>query len=448
MKDTISVEKTKIFNEYYPGGHTNLRRNPATEPVKHRLFIGGAKGSRVWDIDGNEYLEFNGSFGPTILGHGHPEYVKSLEEYLEHYPTLMGSLMVSADDIEVAEKLTKYIPCAEQLKFCTTGSEAVQMAIRIARAYTGKQKIVRFCDHYHGWFDNVLGGVIRRQDENGEWIREDPLDDMHYSFGRSDASFEESIILPWNDFEALEQAFERHHDEMAIVHFEAMMCNDCGLYPKPGFLEKIRELCTKYNVVMSVDEVITGIRLGLGGVQEFFHVTPDLCTMGKALSGGLPLSLVAGKKEIMNDLFVERKVLGPGTFNGWCLGMHAIATTLRILEKDDKAAYKNMVRLQEKLMDGIVDICGKRHVDIRITEAPGIFFTLFKAKGGRKPAYTMADISDCDFGYYAAFRAKMQEKGIMLLPGNRWYMSIAHTDADIDLALKTIDEVIAEMEQQ
>lgn len=448
MRNQKSIEYSEIFNHYYPGGHSNLRIS-ASEATKHRVFVNHAKGCRISDIDGNEYIAYSGAYGPAILGHCHPEYVEALTECLQTTPTLVGSnLMFSLDDIEVARLLEKYVPCAEQYKICTTGSEAVQMAIRIARAYTGKTKILRFFNHYHGWFDNVLGGIIRKKDENGEWIREDILEDDHYSYGRSPEALKESFILPWNDFDALELAFERHHDEIAIVHFEAMMCNEYGFYPKPGFLEKIRELCTKYNVVMSMDEVITGVRLGLGGAQKYFGVTPDICTMAKAISGGVPVSLVAGKKEIMNGVLGERKVLGPGTFNGWNLGMRAVATTLHILERDDGALYKKRDVLQEKLVSGILSICEAHHVDIRITEAPGVFFTLFKAKGGRKPIYTPEDMEGFDPEYYVEFRRRLQQEGILLLPANRWYMSIAHTEEDIAQSLAVIDKVIAEMEAE
>lgn len=440
-----SMALTKEFNKYYPGGHSNLRFT-TMDVGKFKLFIDHSKGSHMWDVDGNEYVEFNSGLGPTFLGNCDEEYVEALIENLKKNATVLSSgAFYSEDDIKVAKKLTEYIPCAEQLKFETTGSEAVQMAIRIARAYTGKTKIVRFVEHYHGWFDNVLGGQIKPKDNNEYELFYDFKNDDHLTMGFAPYMKEQLIVLPWNDFDALKTAFEKYHDDIAIIHFEAIVCNCFTMYPKPGFLELIRELCDQYNVVMSMDEVITGFRTGLGGAQKFLGITPDICTMAKAISGGLPTSLVAGKKKIMSYCFDDRKVIAPGTFNGWSLSMCGILATIEALEKDNGARYKNMLQLQEKLTVGVMELAEKYQMDLRITECPGVVNFLFGVKGGRTPVYTMDELVDLDMDLLEKIKRKLLDEGVSMIIGLRFYMTLAHTEEDIDFTLGKFDKVLKEV---
>jgi glutamate-1-semialdehyde 2,1-aminomutase len=442
-----NLELTEAFRRAYPGGHSNLSE-PKGAGARPQVFVDRAKGSRLWDVEGKEYVEFGGALGPTLLGSCDEDYTASLKDCLDRLPTIGGAgLAYSPEDVAVAQKLRKYIPCAEQFKFCVTGNEAVQMAFRIARAYTGKWKVVRFIEHYHGWSDNVLGGAVK-PGSDGEPIAYDDPEDEHFSLGMLPDAKKDMILLPWNDFNALHSAFEKHGAEIAIVHFEAMVNNCYGLYPKPGFLELIRKLCGKHNVVMCMDEVITGIRLGLGGAQRYFGITPDLCTMGKALAGGLPVSLVAGREEIMTGCFADRKVLGPGTFNGWILGMRAVSATLEILEKNGGARYQHMLQMQEALISGILLLAVKHNLTLRITEAPGVFHTIFGAKGGRAPAYSTSDLQGLDRDFMRRLRAALLGEGLMLQPSFRWYMSLAHTGEDIQFALDKMDKALGDLKSK
>ena len=254
LKKDKSEALTKEYNKYYPGGHSNLRI--PMDVTEHRLFIAKSDGTHLTDVDGNEYIEYNGSMGPNILGHKNPNFVKKVVEYIENNGTAIGSnLLFSPMDVEVAKRLSELIPCVEELKFTVTGSEAVQAAFRIMRAYTGKNVIVRFQGNYAGWGDNVLGGRIN-SDVNAEIPFTDfsthggPEEDPYYTEGRSPLACKETIMIPWNNFEVLEETFDKYHDIIAGIHFEGIVWNHEGLYPKPGFVEKIRELCTKYNIVM------------------------------------------------------------------------------------------------------------------------------------------------------------------------------------------------------
>ncbi|MBW2370058.1 MAG: aminotransferase class III-fold pyridoxal phosphate-dependent enzyme, partial [Deltaproteobacteria bacterium] len=351
-------ELNQRFNKVYPCGHSNYR--VPIEVAENRVFLKRAEGSQIWDVDGQEYIDYLGGMGACILGHRHPEYIRSLKAYMDDRSLAVGSgVLYSEDDVIVAEKLIQHIPCAEMVKFCLSGTEAVQMAIRLARAYTGRERFIRFGGHYHGWMDNVLGGMFNRRPEGKPFPIYDPgskvFQDACFTHGRSNGSVDESFLLPWNDVAALETALKKYGEEVALIHFEAMVCNQFCLMPKPGYLERIRELCTEYGIVMSIDEIITGFRIGLGGAQRHFNVTPDLATIGKAMAGGLPCSAVVGKTEILSQLH-DGKVLGPGTFNGYPFGMHAVRTTIEILENNDGAAHKHLDAVQSLLTNGLRDL--------------------------------------------------------------------------------------------
>lgn len=437
MDHAKNTELEKQFAAYYPAGHTNFK----VKKGDRRIFITSAQGAHLTDVDGNDYIEYNGALGPAILGYRHPEYVKALTDHIMAMPTLAASnKFFTAADVELAEKIVRHIPCAEEVKLCMTGSEAVQMAMRIARAYTGKSIIVRFSGNYHGWLDNVLGSIAQEK-EDTPYPGPVPEDDMCYSIGKSPNSKFDCYVLPWNDMDALEACFEKYHDDIAMVHFEGCVCNHLCLSAKEGFVEKIRELCTKYNAVMSMDEVITGWRVGLSGMQGILGVTPDICTMAKAIAGGMPLSAVAGKKEIM-DVFREKSVLGPGTFNGYALGIAAANATIDLLEKNDGEIYRKIDAVKEELVTGILGICEKYGVDIRITEMPGAFFTLIGAKGGRQKAYTDEDIVGFDTDKFLEFKDAMEEEGIILMGGGRWYVGGGHTSEDVSITLKAFEKCL------
>ncbi len=443
LKMDENKKLTEPFNRLYPAGHSNFR--VPLEVVENRIFVARAEGSRLWDVDGNEYIDFQGSMGPRLLGHSHPEWTAALKERLDEGTACVGSgLYCTRDDIEVAEKLVKHVPCAEEVKFCLSGSEAVALAIRLARAYTGRPYFIRFGGHYHGWFDNVLGGMIDPNPADRPFAlydpNSDPLMDMCFTQGRGPGTDKESFLLPWNDLERLEETLKKYGEEVAVIHFEALVCNHFCLMPRPGYLERIRELCTEYGIVMSIDEVITGFRLGLGGAQGHFGVTPDLATLGKAMAGGLPLSAVVGKAEIM-ELLRERKVLGPGTFNGYPLGVRAALATLRILERDDGAIYKEMDRVQGRLEKGLLDLAAKHGIRLRIQGARGVFFTIF-GLDNETVVYTDLDLAELDIEALFKFWEGMHDEGIGVLAGGRWYMSTAHTDEDVDRTLEAADKVM------
>jgi glutamate-1-semialdehyde 2,1-aminomutase len=443
LKMEQNRELSERFGRYYPASHSNFR--VPIEATENRVFIVRAEGSRLWDVDGNEYIDYQGAMGPAILGHRHPELVEGLKDLLDTSSVCTGSgLWFSPDDIAVAEKLVRHIPCAEQVKFCVSGSEAVQMAIRLARAHTGRPYFIRFSGHYHGWFDNVIGGTVDPKPAGRPFPyydpESDPLVDLCFTLGRAPGSEQESFLLPWNDIDALQDTLSKYGEQVALIHLEAPVCNHFCMPPRPGFLERIRELCTQYGIVMSMDEIITGFRLGLGGAQGHFGVTPDLSTFGKAMAGGLPFSAVVGKAEILEQLR-NKRVLGPGTFNGYPLGMRAALTTLGILERDDGAAYVEMARIQQFLEEGLNQLAQKHGVQMRIQGATGVFFTIFGIDRD-KIVYSDEDLETIDVETMLNFWAGMYQQGIGVLAGGRWYMSIVHTEADVERTLAAADIVM------
>lgn len=448
-KDRSEVLSQK-FNQYYPGGHSNLRI--PMDVTNHRLFIDTSKGTHLTDVDGNSYIEYNGSMGPNILGHAHPEFVARLTEYMQTHGTAIGSnLLFSPLDIEVAEKICKYIPCAEELKFTSSGTEAVQMAWRIMRAYTGRNIIVRVEGHYGGWADAVLGGH-RKEDERGRPtvdftpISEDKSLEPYHTEGRVPWAGDGVFMVPWNGADYLEQVFDKFHDEIAGIHMEGVVWNHDGLYPKPGYLERVRELCTKYDIVMCMDEVITGFRLGLGGAQELTGVTPDICTIGKAMANGIPSAAVVGQKRIM-DCIRGGRVLCPGTYPGYGLGQCATNATIDILSRDNGAVYKQVWKVQEKLMDGMVACANKYDIPLTLTEGQGVFSTIFGVPGGRRRLYTEAELVGFDKKIVETFQKYLQEFGVFIMFGGRWYVNASHTMEDIDKTLVAIDKAMKEMRE-
>jgi glutamate-1-semialdehyde 2,1-aminomutase len=441
-----SEELTFEFNKLYPGGHTNFRTYVETG----RTFAMKSEGSHVWDIDGNEYIEYTGAMGPSLIGHRNAEYVAALKDLLDQQNPVMGSAQLySLDDIEVAKKLIQHVPCCEAVKFCLSGSEAVQMAIRLSRAYTGRKYFIRFTGNYHGWFDNVLGGQYDSDREDQPFPYFDPhstpANDPYYTKGRSEFGHMECFLLPYNDIEMLEATVEKYKDEIALIHLEAIVCNKFCMRAKPGFLEKIRELCDRYGIVMCFDEIITGFRVGLNSAQGLLGITPDLTTLGKAFAGGLPMAAVVGKAEILN-MMSDRSVLGPGTFNGYPLGMRGTLAALRILERDNGAVYQSMAAVQKKLTDGLKALAKQHGLPMSIQGETGVFYYLF---GVETDGYIFSEKDEClkhlnqELQY--KFWVEMQNEGIFIMRGGRMYMNIAHNDEDVEKTLYAANKAMSRL---
>ena len=262
-----------------PGGvHSNVRLGMKPFP----LFFKNARGARLWDLDGNEYIDYALGMGPVILGHAHAEVNQAVSRCLADGQLYAGQ---HEDEIRVAQRICEMVPCAEMVRLSLSGSEAVQAALRLAHAATGRRKIIKFEGHYHGWFDNVDVSVHPGAKEMGPANQPNAVSE---SLGQLSTSFSSVIPLPWNDLAVFAEAIEREKDNIAAVITEPIMCNTSVILPRPGFLEGVREICSKHGIVLIFDEVVTGFRIGPGGAGEFLSVVPDLAILRKPWEMAIP----------------------------------------------------------------------------------------------------------------------------------------------------------------
>lgn len=400
----------------------------------HPLFYSHGSGSRIVDVDGNDYLDFTLSQGPLILGHSHPHVLESVRKASEAGQLFAGQHLL---ELELAERLQRMIPCAEMMRFSLSGSEADHSALRLARGVTGRPKFLRFEGHYHGWLDNACFGVTGPSVE-ALGPREAPTP-VPWTKGLPVGVMDEAFVLPWNDLALVERLFAEHGAEIAAVITEPVMCNNGCIPPEPGFLAGLRSLCTKNGSLLVLDEVITGFRTGLGGAQTLFGVTPDLAVFGKAMASGYPISVLCGKREYM-QLIANGTVIHAGTMNSGNPTVAAALATLDILEKEGVPVRLKTLGL--RLMQGLREVSQKVGHPLLVQGLGPMFHC------GFHPAGKVTDLRGV-LGYdrtkYAAFVGGMQERGIRLIGRGLWYVSGAHTEADIDFAIKTAGEVLAQL---
>lgn len=400
----------------------------------HAIFYSHGKGSRIYDVDGNEYIDFTLSQGPLILGHNHPHVVKRVEDYAKMGQLFAGQHLL---EIELAEKLQQLIPSAELMRFCLDGSEAVQTAFRIARAKTGKQKFLRFEGHYHGWLDNVAWGLSTPSAEQ-LGSREAPAV-FPWTEGLPDSVQDDFIILPWNDLALLEKIIKEKHLEIAAVITEPIMCNNGCILPKTGYLQGMRDLCDQYNITLIYDEVITGFRTSLGGAQTYYNVSPDLSIFAKAIASGYPISAIVGKKDWMS-LVVESKVIHAGTMNSSNSTVAAAMGTIEVLEAGN--IYEKIFTLGIQLMEGLRDI-GKQNKSNLLVQGLGPM--LHTGFTDLSAVNDFRDVLTYDKVKLNKFIAGMHDNGIRIIGRGLWYISAAHTEKDIDTALDISSKVFKQL---
>jgi glutamate-1-semialdehyde 2,1-aminomutase len=418
-----------------PGPQSNLRMPISIRPT----FIERGRGCHLWDVDGNEYIDYMIAAGPGILGQSNPEFIDAMKRQLDRLLYSVSGASQTAMEVDLAEKLVQIIPCAEKVRFLLSGTEAVQLAIRLARGYTGRRYFVRFDGSYHGWLDNVLGGLVHDDPTENPFPYEGEGDPLGTA-GRDPAAFEQCFCLPYNDLETLERVLDRWGHQVALVLVETIQASGV-IPPRPGYLKRVRALCDKHGIILCFDEVVTGFRVALGGAQELFGITPDLAIYGKALSGGLPLAALAGRADIM-DLLLGSKVVGAGTFNGYPLGISAALTTVDILQRDDGAVFRQVDRVQGRLVQGLREILAHHGVEAVIQSARGIFTVHFTDKDA---VWSMKDIAANGSNTSHQFRLRLADENILILFGGRWLVTSAHTEEDIDRTLECADRAVARL---
>jgi len=400
----------------------------------HALFYDYAHGSMIRDVDGNEYIDFTLSQGPLILGHSNKRVLDAVESYSREGQLYAGQHL---KEIELAEKLQEIIPTAELMRFCLDGSEAVQTAFRVARSKTKRNLFLRFEGHYHGWLDNVAYGISMPQEGFGS---RDKPNISPWSQGMAVSSSSEFILIPWNDVELLEKTIGKYKDELAAVITEPIMCNNGCIPPRAGYLEKMRELCSKYGIALIFDEVITGFRMSLSGAQGYFNIQPDLSIYAKAMGSGYPISAIVGKKEWMEEISSGR-VIHAGTMNASNPTVAASLATIQELQADTDV-YSRLFRLGNDLKSGLEELAAK-HGQNLLVQGPGpMFNTSFTSL---KAQYEYRDLLQNDKAKLNQFISQLHEEGIRVIGRGLWYISSTTTDEDVSKALVAAGKVLKDL---
>lgn len=431
-----SLELARRATELMPGPHSNLPGYELFRPI----WLTRGKGAHLWDVDGNEYLDYMCGLGAGLLGYGNPALLDAAKEQLDRMPHLDAARR-HPEEVLLAEKIVRHVPAAEKVRYLLSGTEAVQLVLRLARAHTGRDIFIRFDGHYHGWLDNVFGGGVDPNPSGPPYALYQE-GDLFLSKGRDVASGKQSFKLPWNDIDVLERTLREYGDRVALIIMEGINANGGSCYPRPGYLERVRELCDEYGIVFCIDEIITGFRVDLGGAQKALGVTPDLTTFGKGVAGGIPLSVVAGKAKIM-DLCADRTVIGAGTFNGYPLGVAAALATVSYLEKDDGAFYRRLGVTQARLVDGLREILGRHGRQWLLQDCPGVIM-FYPAPVER--AWSMADwYPVADHALAEKLRELLFDNGVLILFRGRWFINGATTEEDVDRTLEIVDRCFGQL---
>ncbi|HLY48665.1 MAG TPA: aspartate aminotransferase family protein [Solirubrobacteraceae bacterium] len=396
----------------------------------HPIFVARGAGSRIWDVDGNEYIDYLLAYGPLILGHAHPEIVTAVQRQLS-----LGSVygIPHRLESEVGELLAEVYPSIEMVRYSSSGTEAVLGAMRLARAATGRKLIVKFEGQYHGWLDQVAISYAPSAADAG------PADApavVPVSEGQPEGTYADTIVAQWNDSEGLERLFAERGGEIAAILTEPLMCNFGVIEPVPGYLARLRELCDRFGAVLIFDEIQTGFRVHLSGVQGLYGVTPDLTCLGKALSGGFPISAVGGRRDIM-ELIADRRVFHAGTYNSNPLCLAAIPAVVSVLS--EPGVYERMESLSGRLREGLAELLRGVGGYVQGTN------TMFGIGFGPGPGSRMRELWHNDPGRIFDLKKELRLRGIYTKPTPRdiWYVSTAHTEDDVSQTLDRAHAAIA-----
>ncbi|MBI4654381.1 MAG: glutamate-1-semialdehyde 2,1-aminomutase [Nitrospirae bacterium] len=417
-----SLELFKKAKTCIPGGVNSPVR--AFKAVGgNPLFIKSAKGSKIYDADGNEYIDYVLSWGPMILGHAHPQVTRALKKTVEN-GTSYGA--PTSLETELAEMILKVYPSMDKLRMVNSGTEATMAAIRVARGFTGKDKIIKFEGCYHGHGDAFL--VKAGSGATTLGVPDSPGVPKDYA--------KNTITVPFNDLMALKKTLEKEAKNIACMILEPVVGNIGCVLPRKGFLEGVSELTKRYDIVLIFDEVMTGFRVSFGGAQKAYKIKPDMTCLGKVIGGGLPVGAYGGRKDIMAMVSPEGPVYQAGTLSGNPIAMTAGIETLKILSKPD--TYKNLEEKAKTLEDGLKDAAKMAGVKTKFYRAGTMFCTYFTDK--EVVDYKTAKASDT--GRFARFFQEMLKRGVYLAPSQfeAGFISLAHSQKDINTTARAAYE--------
>lgn len=427
MNTNFAVSK-KEFDEavqVIPGGVNSPVR--AFKAVgEHPIFIKQGKGSHIVDVDNNEYIDYVCSWGPLILGHCYEDVVKAISDQLTR-GTTFG--MPTEIETRMAQLIVDLVPSIEMVRMVSSGTEATMSALRLARGYTHRNKIMKFEGCYHGHSDNLLinagSGAMTFGVPSSPGIPQDVA--------------KETVVAKYNNIDSVRALFEADPDDIAAVIIEPVAGNMGLVLPEPGFLEELREVTRQYGALLIFDEVISGFRAALGGAQALFGADPDLTCLGKIIGGGLPVGAFGGKKEIMSGISPSGPVYQAGTLSGNPLAMQAGYAALKALRK--KKPYAHLDEMGKKLARGLAERAGAHGVDVTINQM-GSLLTVFFAD---HPIKNYDDAKTADTARFGVFFRSMLKQGVHLPPSQFecWFLSDAHTEEDLDKTLDAADRVFA-----
>lgn len=416
----MNIQNSEKFyaqaQNFMPGG-VNSPVRACRAVGRAPLFIDHAKGSKIYDVDGNEYIDYICSWGPNILGHANERVINAVTETCKRGLTFGAC---HSGEIELAELIKKHFPSMEMLRLVNSGTEAVMSAIRAARGYTKRDKIVKFEGCYHGHSDGLLV-------KSGSGLLTNSIPD---SAGVPKGYTDNTLLAKYNNKESVEKLFEEHGDDIACVIVEPCAANMGVVPPQEGFLRFLRDITLKYNSLLIFDEVITGFRLSIGGAQKYYNVKPDLTTLGKIVGGGMPLAVYGGKKEVMQCVAPLGSVYQAGTLSGNPVAVSAGIETLKNLEENEAEIYTRLEKISLQLENAMQE--SGMNVN-RVGSIMTVFFTNEKVKD-----YDTAKTADT--ARFAAYFRHMQDNGIYTAPSQfeAMFVSFAHTDEDIDKTINAI----------
>ena len=420
----------KLFaraQQFIPGGVNSpvrsFRAVQGTPP-----FIQRGQGSRIWDVDGNEYIDYVCSWGPLALGHAHPAVVEALQAAAQNGTSFGAPTEL---EVELAQLICEAFPSVDTVRLVSSGTEACMSAIRLARAHTGRSKIIKFSGNYHGHADGLL---VRAG--SGAMTHGIPT-----SAGVPDSYAQETLVADYNDLSSVEAWFEQYPQDIAGIIVEPVAGNMGVVPPAEGFLEGLRSLTSANGAALIFDEVITGFRLAYGGAQTLFNITPDITCLGKIIGGGLPVGAYGGRREIMEQVAPLGPMYQAGTLSGNPLAVTAGITTLKELQ--NPGVYQHMDSLAQRLTEGISQVFAQHEVPSHINRVNSMFTGFFTAG----PVDTLAQVEQADTAKYGAYFHALLERGVYIAPSQfeAGFVSLAHTQEDIDHTIQVADDALVEL---
>lgn len=434
---SFSTQKSKQIYERTLGVLIEASSSSSRGPANfgsYPIFMERGSGARIYDIDGNQYIDWMMAFGALPLGHAHPEVTEAIAE-----AAASGAHFATATpvELEVAEMIQKIVPNAERVRFANTGTEAMMAAVRLARGVTGRPKILKFEGHYHGWYDDLLvSSNVLPPAALG--LRTDPIK-IPDSSGLNRSALDDTIVVPWNDLAALERAIENHRGQIAAIITEGIMANMGVIPPANGYLQGLEKLARANGIIFILDETVTGFRIAPGGCQQHYSLSPDLVTFGKALGSGLPVAALVGRAEIM-DALQWGGVLHYGTHNGSRIGMFAARANLSVLTRDNNASFRHTWRIADRFCSGLRNLFQKKSPHAIVQNVGPMFQIMFT---DQSPIRDYRDF--CRFVDRAAFQKfilSLFPRGIYASPSAALHsiVTLAHTEEDVERTLEAMSQ--------